>query len=87
MRNKYLVWCPEYDEGPEDGITIEAYDSADAAENWAAQADRRYPDDCFSIMGGESVEVIVQFVSTESQVPYRVSGESVPVYTAIRVLD
>jgi hypothetical protein len=77
---RYLVWCPEYDQGPEDGVSMDACNAYDAAEKWADRSDRQSAD--YAITRGDSVEVIVRFLSTGSQRTFRVHGESVPVYTA-----
>lgn len=69
---KYLVWCPEHSQEPEDGREITAFDHEDAACMWARREDAESAD--YWIVGGDGTTVGVRAPDgTEKMV--RVTGE------------
>lgn len=81
----YKVWCEEYGQDVDDARDVKAIDPSQAAEAWAADADRRSAD--YTIVGGEPVRVKVKQVSI-AEVPvaeFVVFGETVAHYSALAV--
>jgi hypothetical protein len=79
---RYVVWCLDDEETENDARTIEAYDAETAAETWAERDD--YQSAEYRIVGGTDVTVCVK--DEEGTVlRFRLSGESVPSYTAREV--
>lgn len=80
-RETYLVWQP--DAGEFDcARRIEAVDAEQAAETWAAIDDRDSAD--YTIVGGDEAIVVVQ-APDGTRTRWRVTGESVPSYSATEV--
>jgi hypothetical protein len=77
---KYLVWRPEYEQAPEDGIVVDASDANAAACKWAEGYDS---DGADLIVRGSDATVCVRAVNKPDKTwEMIVSGESVPSYRA-----
>jgi len=82
---RYLVWCPEQDEGQEDGRVIkDAFDSTDAAEQRAEQEDWSSAE--YAIVAQRSEPVVVVRHPDGSERRFRVTGEAMPVYCATELI-
>lgn len=78
------VWCPEDAETEDDARSIHAHDPRSAAEAWAERDDCHSAD--YRIIGGQ--EVVVHVRDPNGRVGrFRVSGESVPEYTARELFE
>lgn len=77
---RFEVWCPDYDQDPEDGQKISARDHYQAATEWAEWSDHDSAD--YLIVNGEDVIVMVRDLDDRSLFAIRVMGESIPHYTA-----
>ena len=77
---KFLVWCPEYGQEPEDGRVFDAWDAPCAACKWAQHQDQKSAD--YTIVSGSDATVTVRAVSSLTEWELIVSGESVPSYQA-----
>ena len=78
---KYIVWCPDFGQDPEDGREIDSYSPQGAACEWAQREDTESAD--YSIVGGQDTTVIVRAVAHGAETyEMIVCGESVPQYRA-----
>lgn len=77
--NKYLVWCPERDQGPEEGKSIHAFEEEAAAAEWGEHDDAYSAE--YSIVSGREVTVMVRDEGGQES-SFVVSGESKPIYFA-----
>jgi hypothetical protein len=77
----YIVWCPENGEDdPDDGRVFESHDAEAAARRWGERQDWSSAE--YNIVSERSMPV-VHVQDPEGKVTrWRVSGYSVPIYTA-----
>jgi hypothetical protein len=79
----YRVWCPYDGETVDDSRRIEASSSSSAAKIWARLDDA---DGDYRIVAGTDIDVHVREAHVDGvERVYRVSGESVPEYSAREV--
>ena len=74
---KYLVWCPEFGSGPDDGREIMAHDHEDAACIWARSEDADGAD--YWIVGGDGASIVVRDPGGDEKA-LRVTGETIIQY-------
>jgi len=81
----WLVWCTDLGLEEGDADTVYAHRPERAAERWAEDYDRRNAD--YAIVRGSDVEVLVRPRIGVHGEPLRmlVTGETVPVYSAVEV--
>lgn len=78
---QYVCWIPEYDQGPEDGIFVQAHSPNFAATHymeWYEANNAEFPVGA----GGKRIEVAVAGPRDETPSIFVVSGEIVPQYYA-----
>ena len=80
----YLAWCPDLDEDEDEAIALYAVEAEEAAEEWAERQDADSAE--YGIVVGEPATVHVRAPDGTVTV-WRVTGESVPSYSAEEVVD
>lgn len=76
--NEYRVW--NEDDGREHGSWVDATDPGDAAEKWADEDDWTSAE--YAIVSGRNSPIVVVEDVKGNKQRFRVTGESVAVYTA-----
>ncbi len=76
----YLVWCEELGQKQNDGKQFAEAGPREAAQEWARWQDWHSAE--FSIVGGREVDVHVEHLDNGNRTRWRVTGKSVPEYSA-----
>lgn len=80
MSKMFKVWWPDRGQEMDDATTVKAFDAEDAAKKWADWYD--YHSNDYSIVGGESAEVLVLGEDEIVPAPVTVHGEMTRTYRA-----
>ena len=80
MSKMYRVWWPEQGQERDDAMRVKAWDAEDAAAKWADQYD--YQSNDYSIVGGQSADVLVAEGDDDQPIAVTVHGEMTRSYRA-----
>jgi hypothetical protein len=77
---RYRIWCPDLGQEESDAQACTAFDSREAAEEWAEWSDRTSAE--YTIAGGTERNVLVRDLDNGEASEWTLTGESVPTYIA-----
>ena len=83
---RFFVWCPDFDQGPEDSRAVYATNMEEAVEKWADESDSK-GDYTIISGGGANVMAYKEGFNEDSAVKFEVTGEAIPIYHAKLALD